>query len=719
VTITDPILTPGTAFARTVTAVRDGADLDAAVDALLGQLTDDELLGLLDGDVPLWRGLPAMAKRYNATPYEAGRVDRLGIPGIRFTDGPRGVVMGASTCFPVAIARAASWDTGLERRVGDAIGAEARAQGANLFAGICVNLAYAPGWGRSQESYGEDPLLLAAMGSALVEGARPWVMTCVKHYALNSMEEARFTVDVRVSEDVLHEAYLPHFRRTVEAGADAVMSSYNSVNGEWAGQNRHLLTDILRDEWGFRGFVMTDFVWGLRAPVESVAAGQDLEMPFAQQRAAALPQALARGQLQHSDVLRAVHRLLAAQVRLALRARPTPPISVVASPRHRALAHEAAVRGTVLLRNVEADGQPVLPLAHDATLAVLGPLADEANEGDVGSSAVHPPASVSVLDGLRERLGGGVTRVPASDVPGSVAAARAADAALVVVGLTSRDEGESITAGDAEAIGLLGRVGRSPLGRRVIAAVMARTARRMQAGGDREDLHLHADDVRLIELVAAANPHTVVVVVAGGTIMLDPWDQHVAGILLAWYPGMEGGRALADVLLGDAEPGGRLPFTIPRRRTDLPVVDWQASSVPYTGNWGQRRLDRAGVSAAYPLGFGLGYTSMRLTDLQILSRVDEDVVAEVTVTNTGQRPGRHVVQLYASQSGNRVADVPVLIGFSTVTVGPGESSTVQVRACLRPLQQWNGHELVLPEGRIEIAAGSFAGDPDRLVATLQ
>ena len=455
-TATDPVLPPNTAFARTVSAVAEGGSRDQAVDALLSQLTDGELLGLLDGDVPLWRGLGPMARRYNAEPIEAGRVDRLGIPGIRFTDGPRGVVVGSSTCFPVALARGASWDVGLERRVGDAIGAEARAQGANLFAGICVNLAYAPGWGRSQESYGEDPLLLGAMGAALAQGASPWVMTCVKHYALNSMELARFTVDVQVAEDVLHEVYLPHFRQTIEAGADAVMSSYNSVNGEWAGQNRHLLTGILRDQWGFEGFVMTDFVWGLRAPVESVAAGQDLEMPFRQQRGATLPKALRDGRLQRSDVLRAAHRLLTAQVQLALRARPTPPPTVVACPAHRALAHEAAVKGAVLLRNVEVDGRPVLPLADTGRIAVLGALADADNQGDVASSAVHPPAAVSVLDGLRERLGDRVIHVAADDRAGSVAAAKAAAAAVIVVGLTAHDEGESITADNDQTMALLG-----------------------------------------------------------------------------------------------------------------------------------------------------------------------------------------------------------------------------------------------------------------------
>ena len=223
---TDPICPPDTPFAAAVDSVRHGAqDLDAAVTAMIGRLTDPELLWLLDGDLTIRRGLKEMSQRYNKVPFEAGRIDRLGIPGIRFTDGPRGVALGASTAFPVAIARAATWDPELERAVADAIGAEARAQGANIWAGICVNLAYSPGWGRAQESYGEDPVLLGAMGAAAVEGANPWLLSCVKHFALNSMEEARFRVDVRVTEDVLREVYLPHFRTVAEAGVDCVMSA--------------------------------------------------------------------------------------------------------------------------------------------------------------------------------------------------------------------------------------------------------------------------------------------------------------------------------------------------------------------------------------------------------------------------------------------------------------------------------------------------------------
>ena len=390
-------------------AVRRGEkDADEAANTLLHMLTDKELLWLLDGDKTMIGSVVDGARtRTNFLAVTAGRIDRIGVPGLRFTDGPRGVGIAPSTSFPVAIARASTWDVDVERRVAAAIGAEARVHGANFWGGLCINVAPFPGWGRAQESYGEDPLLLGEMGSAATEGAKPWVITSVKHFALNSMEEARFQVDVGVPEDILHERYLPHFRRTVEAGVDSVMSSYNSVNGEWAGENRRLLTEILRDQWGFTGFVHTDWVWGLRHPVKSVAAGQDVEMPFRQQRAPALPAALRSGELARADVLKAGARILRTQIEFASRARPTPPRSVVAGAEHRALAREVAHRATVLLRNENTDGTTLLPLAEQdlQRVAVLGRLADRPNLGDTGSSNVRPPNTVSVVQGLRERLG--------------------------------------------------------------------------------------------------------------------------------------------------------------------------------------------------------------------------------------------------------------------------------------------------------------------------
>jgi beta-glucosidase len=700
-----------TEFDRAVDAIRSGTAPDEAARTLLAQLDEAEKLGLLDGDEPFWPGMPGMmGKGYNLEPIVAGAVPRLGVPGIRFSDGPRGAVIGRSTAFPVPMARGATWDPDLEERVGAAIGAEIRAQGGNLFGGVCINLLRHPAWGRAQETYGEEPVLLGAMGVALARGAQRHVMACVKHYACNSMENARFSVDVRVDESTLHEVYLPHFRDVVAAGVASVMSAYNSVNGQWCGQNPVLLTDILRDEWGFDGFVMSDFIWGLRDPAGSLTAGLDLEMPFAQQRAGALPAALASGTASWDDVDRAALRILRTQLRFAAELTTlAPEADLVAGAEHRALARHVAARSMVLLRNEPVDGIPVLPLSAErlAHLAVVGRLADLPNTGDHGSSDVRAPAVVTPLAGLRHALPGvRVSHVDGSDRGAATANASTADAAVVVVGYTAEDEGEYVgsfdpvlatlypPAEDVQALSELARVW---------------DAGPQLVGGDRDSLRLHPSDVALIQAVGAANPRTIVAVMAGAAVTMEEWRHHVPAILMAWYPGMEGGAALADILLGASEPGGRLPFAVPRDEADLPPFDKNATTVTYDRWHGQRRLDRDGTAAAYPLGFGLSYTSFRIGDVDV--RVDGTALqVHATVENTGDRPGGHVVQVYASRPSPERERF--LAGFARVDCPPGERVPVRIEVPAGRLATRTGPgQWKVPPGSYRIDVGGSAADP--------
>ena len=714
-------------------AASEAAASEAAA-SLVSGLSEDERLWLLDGDQSFWRGMWRMVARgYNRVPVVAGAVPRLGIPGVRFTDGPRGVVVGTSTCFPVAMCRGASWDPAMEEEIGRAIGAEARAQGANLFAGVCVNLLRHPAWGRAQETYGEDPVHLGVMGAALTRGVRQHVMACVKHYALNSIENARFTVDVTVDDEALHEVYLPHFKAVIDAGAEAVMSAYNSVNGHWAGQNHALLTAILRQEWGFAGFVMTDFLWGLRDPVGSLAAGQDLEMPFRQQRARHLPAALRSGQVAMADVERAGTRIVAAQ--LAHAATPRPPLAadVAACPQHRALARRAAARGMVLLRNEPIEGQAVLPLdkASVRSIAVVGRLAGKPNIGDKGSSAVRPPVTVSALAGIRSAFSTArVTHHDGADRPAAARAAREADAAVVIAGYTAWDEGENIAGLDAAAISAMAPPPLNhPLLARTWASLVAVAAsRRLIPGGDRRSLRLHTRDENLIQLVADANPRTVVVVITGSAVVMETWRKHVPAILMAWYPGMEGGHAIADVLTGAAEPGGRMPMATPTDGGHLPFFDPRAPNITYDRWWGQRKLDRDGHQAAYPLGFGLGYTTFTLTGLEVThtESVAADgtggVLASVTVTNTGTREGSTVIQLYAvtSQASPHTRPGRQLLGFTRIQLAAGASTRALVNGSLRPLARrdpatrtWS-----LAPGTYRLEAAQHSGDPRAATADL-
>ena len=700
-----------TSFTRAVDAVRAGADPDAEARALLEQLTPAERMSLLDGDEPFWPGMPEMmGLGYNLEPIVAGAVPRLGIPGIRFSDGPRGAVIGRSTAFPVPMARGATWDPDLEERVGEAIGAEIRAQGGNFFGGVCINLLRHPAWGRAQETYGEEPILLAAMGTALARGAQRHVMACVKHYACNSMENARFSVDVQVDPRTLHEVYLPHFRAVVQAGVASVMSAYNSVNGQWCGQNKTLLTAILRDEWGFEGFVMSDFIWGVRDPVGSLAAGLDIEMPFAQQRARTLAPALASGAASWDDVERAGRRILRTQLSSAAAVLDPPPADVVASTEHRALALEVAARSMVLLRNEPVDGAPVLPLRSErlSRLAVVGRLADVANTGDHGSSDVRAPSVITPLAGLRAALPQvEITTPDSDDVTVAAGAAAGADAAIVVVGYTAEDEGEYVGSFDPKLATLYPSAD-DPNALSELARVWDEGPQAV--GGDRNSLRLHPQDEALIQAVAAANRRTVVVVVAGATVVMEEWRHDVPAILIAWYAGMEGGAALADLLLGRSEPSGRLPFPVPRDEADLPPFDKNATTVTYDRWHGQRLLHRDGKQAAYPLGFGLAYTTFTLDGVQVTLDRDAGVLqVRATVENTGTRPGAHLVQVYATRP---EPEDRFLVGFARAYADPAQRVPVEIDVPLDRLATWQGPtDWTVTRGAYHMHVGASSADP--------
>jgi len=329
----------------------DQQSIERRAQELLAQLSVAEKLALLEGDTDFWPGMVEIASRdaSHLHPWPAGVLPRLGLAGLQFVDGPRGVVLqGGATTFPAPIARGACWDVDLEERIGVAMAREARSFGANWLAAVCVNLLRHPGWGRAQETYGEDPVLLGCLGAAMTRGIQRHAVACVKHFALNSIDSSRFLVDVQVSERVLHELYLPHFRACVEAGAGSLMSAYNQVNGEWCGQHPLLLNEILKQRWGFRGFVVTDFIFGVRDGVAAVRAGQDLEMPFRMIFAGCLQAAVADGRLPQQRVDDAVLRQLRAQLAVPQGSYPT---SLRGCSEHRALAREAATKSIVLLQN--------------------------------------------------------------------------------------------------------------------------------------------------------------------------------------------------------------------------------------------------------------------------------------------------------------------------------------------------------------------------------
>lgn len=633
---------------RCTGACRLDPHVEARIDAILAKMTLAEKVEEKHGSA---------AAPTNGL-YLTPEIPRLGVPGYKMVDGARGVGSGTgnATAFPVASLRGATWDPDLEERVGEAIGLECAAKGGNVILAPVLNNLRHPRWGRSQETYGEDTVLLARMGVGFVKGAQKHVLANAKHYAANSIENSRFVVNVLMDERTLREVYLPHFKAVIdEANVSSIMSSYNQVNGSYSAQNEHLLGDVLKSEWGFLGFVESDWVLGTRSTAPSALAGLDIEMPAASFFGDPLIAAVdgdggldGGARVPEKVIDESVRRILRRMFEYRLDSPPPPPPpSVVESPEHEALALEVAEKGIVLLKN-EANALP-LDRAEVHSLAVVGSLSNVANIGDHGSSSVSPSITVTPLQGIQKAAGGvAVTSIP-SDAPtaADVATVSAADAAVVVVGLTGDDEGEYIP-------------GLSP--------------------GDRKSLELSAAHVALVQAVSAANARTIVVLEGGSAITVEGWIDGVKGLVHAFYPGAQGGAALAGILFGDVNPSGKLPVTVPTSEAQLPAFDNKSSVVTYGFFHGYRYVDHDGDTPRFPFGFGLSYTTFSFANLSLSSRTTSPsgkVTGRVDVTNTGAVAGDEIVELYVSAQGSAVERaVRDLKGFARVHLDPGKSTTV-------------------------------------------
>ena len=656
----------------------DGAALD-----LVSKMTLDEKIEQMTGPGIAPMIVPLLVRGENAPVY-AGRNERLGIPPIAFSDGPRGIICGRSTAFPVAMARAATWDLELQRRVGDVIGQEARAQGANYWGGLCLNIVRHPSMGRAEETYGEDPWLTGEMGVAILTAVqRHNVMACAKHFALNSMETARFKNSVEIDERTLREVYLPHYRKAVEHDVASFMSAYNKVRGEWCGENRHLLTTVLREDWGFRGFVTSDWVWGVYDGKRGVHAGLDIEMPGDKVYGDNLKKLVERGEVPQAEVDESVRRVVRTKLLYLTREDPQAyPRSLAGSPEHAALAREVAEKAMVLLKNEGA----LLPLdrAKVKRIAVVGHLADAANTGDHGSSNVNPPYSTSALKGLQDYLGAGATVLHSDgkDLAEVARVAADADAVVVVAGTRWDEVGEYVT--DDQGLRPSGPAQKRPL---VIKLPFMKEPFVM-SGGDRVPLSLKPRDLTVIEAASRANKHCVVALV-GGSVYTMEWRKDVPAIVMAWYFGMEGGHALARVLFGDVNPSGKMPLTTPKDDSQLPFFDEYADTIEYGPYHGYTLADKKGYEPAYPFGYGLSYTTYAYKNLKVASpRVAPDGRVEVTVdvTNTGSRAGEEVVELYVGFEGSKVErPVKLLRAFAKVALAPGETKTVPLGVAVKDL----------------------------------
>jgi beta-glucosidase len=644
-------------------------EIDEHVDAILREATLEEKVAMMSGR-GFFKQYNESGRVWGASPYRAGGgCERLDVPPLYFTDGPRGVARGQSTCFPCTMARGASFDVDLERRIGEIMGIEARAQGCTLSGAVCVNLLRHPAWGRAQETYGEDPHHLGEMGAALAQGIQTHnVIATVKHFALNSMENARFKVDVRCDDRTMREVYLPHFKRILDAGCASVMSAYNKYNGEYCGENRDLLTGILRDEWGFDGFVHSDWIMGVHK-VEGAAAGLDVENPEPRVFGAHLVEAAQSGQAALEVIDRACRRILTTTYRFACAEDPiayTP--ALVARAEHRAVAYEAACKSAVLLKN-----DNVLPLDCGAlkSIAVLGRLADLNNTGDNGSSRVRPPYVITPLEGLKANLGDAVT-IRTGDESNLAAAkqvARGSDVVVVVVGYTATEEGEFIP-------------GEMGVGAGAAGASFGR-------GGDRADLGLPSDQVALIKAAACAGKPLLVVLIAGSAVLVEPWIEDAGAVLQTFYAGMEGGAALAQIVFGEVSPSGRLPFTVAREPGDYPFFDADADAIEYGPLHGYTLLEANDIAPRFGFGHGLSYARFEYTNLSAIL-TDQAVEISVDVRNASDVTAEEVVLVFVSPPGEAISRPQRLLKvFARVPLQGGESRTVRLVVSLQSLKYWD------------------------------
>ena len=685
---------------------REIADI---VEAILAEATLAEKVGMMSGK-GFFADYAADGGIWGASPYRAGSgIERLGVPPLYFTDGPRGVARGNSTCFPCTMARGASFDTDLEQRIGEAMSIEIRAQGCTLSGAVCVNLLRHPAWGRAQETYGEDPCHLGAMGAALGVGLQAHnVIATVKHFALNSMENARFTVDVRIDERALHEVYLPHFKTIIDAGVASVMSAYNKVNGEYCGQSRVLLTDILRGEWGFTGFVHSDWVMGVYKPY-GAAAGLDIENPEPLVFGEKLIAAVESGDIEPHVIDTACRRILSTQYRFACAEDPLPdyPMSLVTSDAHLALALEAAEKSAVLLANTG-----MLPLDRQATtkLAVLGRLATLANTGDNGSSRVRAPHVVTSLEGLSTYLGADrIVTGDESDLSAAGFAAASADAVVVVVGYTAEEEGEFIP-GDLT----LGQEGSADQSHVPEAVKTARRPRPQSIGGDRLDLGLPTPQIALIETAIASGKPVVVVIVAGSAVLVEGWHDHVGAIIQTFYSGAQGGTALAHLLFGAVSPSARLPFTIARSAKDYPAFDRDATTITYDQWHGYAKFARDGVAPRFAFGHGLSYTEFSCRAVKC--RVAGDTIeVSAAVTNMGVRASETPVFVFISPPGGVDRWPKALKAFTRVALAPSQMRVVRISFPVASLS-WRDpdmHKWRIEPGRYAVHIGTDSNTAER------
>ncbi|MHA1963223.1 MAG: beta-glucosidase [Candidatus Thorarchaeota archaeon] len=625
--------------------------------------------------------------------YTTKPIKRLKIPSFKMTDGPLGVAMHSSgrrknTRFPATVALAASWNRVLMDEIGTAMGSEVRAVGRHILLAPGMNIARTPLNGRTFEYFSEDPYLTKELVIPLVKGVQSQrIGACLKHYAANNQEIDRRSSSSEVDERTLQEIYLRAFRAVVkEANPWSVMTCYNMVNGVYGSENKYLIQEMLMDEWGFNGLVMTD--WFASRNIETtegcINAGLTLEMPWpSKYKTKSLEQAFNDGKFSEETLDDRVRRNIRVMMLTGLFDSPEIlPDGSRNTPEHQDLGRRAAEEGMVLLKNEKN----ILPLDINnlKRISMHGPNMRK-KFGKLlsgGSSAVSPPYEVTPLQGMAEKCHGKVGLFPGDTF---------ADVAIIFAGL---NHGRG---GDSESM-------------------------------DRESLHLDEEQVMEIKKVANDHLQTVVCLIAGSPIVMDEWIDDVEAVLMCWYGGMEAGHAIANVLFGDVNPSGKLPLTFPRRLEDSPAHS-TGNPRNYPGDdekrvfydegiyVGYRWFDNKEIEPLFPFGFGQSYTEFEFGPIHLnresFGKPEDTLLVDVEVTNIGELAGSEVVQVYARDIEASVERPPQeLVGFEKIRLEPGERETVSVKVMAEELAYYDvsRHDWVIEPGDFKLLVGKSSRD---------
>jgi len=652
----------------------------ADINALIGQMTLEEKAALCTG-----------ASAWTTTP-----VERLGIPAMLVSDGPHGVrrvpdihSLGApslpATCFPSASGVASTWNVDLIHEMGQALGEESIALNVDVLLGPGVNMKRTPLCGRNFEYFSEDPFLAGELAAGLIKGIQSkGVGTSLKHFAANNQEYQRFVISAEVDERTLREIYLPAFETAVKKGKPwTVMCAYNKINGTYCSADRELLTDILKQDWGFEGLVVSD--WGaVHDRVAALEAGLDWQMPGPHERdVQAVVEAVRSGSLDEAVLNESVRRI----VNIVFKAAETPKGGEFDVEAHHELARRVAAECIILLKNAG-----VLPLANPQHIAVIGQAAREAHFQGGGSSHINPTRVAVPFTELQQLAGDAeltyTEGYPADDsyrpemIEEAVKLAQDADVALLYIALPSFKESE---------------------------------------GYDRADLDLTEQQVGLIKAVTKVQPKTVVILNNGAPVDMRSWLDQTAAVLEAWMMGQAGGGAIADVLFGKVNPSGRLAETFPLKLSDTPAYinyPGQNGKVHYGEGIfiGYRYYDAREIPVQFPFGYGLSYTTFGYSNPKVSAQKFKDtdrLTISVDVTNTGSIAGKEVVQVYVHDQKSRLIRPPKeLKGFSKIELQPGETRTVTIPLDFRSFAYYNPayKQWVTEDGDFDILIGSSSAD---------